>query len=91
MDVCVLSCFSCIQIFATLYELEPTRLLCPWDSPGKHTGVGHHAILQGIFPIQELKPQILPLLHWRQILYHWATGEAQFVIKVLKYEQKPNL
>ena len=21
--------------------------LCPWDSPGKNTGVGHHALLQG--------------------------------------------
>ena len=22
------------------YGLQPTRLLCPWDSPGKNTGVG---------------------------------------------------
>ena len=27
-------------------------LLCPWDSPGKHTGVGCHAVFQGIFPTQ---------------------------------------
>ena len=27
--------------------LEPTRLLCPWDSPGKNTGVGCHFLLQG--------------------------------------------
>ena len=26
---------------------QPTRLLCPWDSPGKNTGVGCHALLQG--------------------------------------------
>ena len=32
------------------YGLQPTRLLCPWDSPGKNTGVGCHALLQGIFP-----------------------------------------
>ena len=25
------------------------RLLCPWDSPGKNTGVGCHFLLQGIF------------------------------------------
>ena len=25
-------------------------LLCPWDSPGKNTGVGCHFLLQGIFP-----------------------------------------
>ena len=31
---------------------EPARLLCPWDSPGKNTGVGCHFFLQGIFPTQ---------------------------------------
>ena len=30
--------------------LQPTRLLCPWDYPGKDSGVGCHALLQGIFP-----------------------------------------
>ena len=25
---------------------KPTRLLCPWDSPGKNTGVGCHFLLQ---------------------------------------------
>ena len=27
------------------HGLEPTRLLCPWDSPGKRTGVGCHCLL----------------------------------------------
>ena len=27
---------------------EPAKLLCPWDSPGKNTGVGCRALLQGI-------------------------------------------
>ena len=31
---------------------QPARLLCPWDSPGKNSGVGCHALLQGIFPTQ---------------------------------------
>ena len=31
---------------------EPTRLLCPWDFPGKSTGVGCHFLLQGIFSTQ---------------------------------------
>ena len=35
------------------------------DSPGKNTRVGCHALLQGIFPTQGLKPG---LLHYRQIL-----------------------
>ena len=25
---------------------KPTRLPCPWDSPGKNTGVGCHFLLQ---------------------------------------------
>ena len=28
------------------YGLQPTRLLRPWDSPGKNTGVGCHFLLQ---------------------------------------------
>ena len=32
--------------------LCPTRPLYPWDSPGKNTGVGFHALLQGIFLTQ---------------------------------------
>ena len=31
------------------HGLQPARLLCPWDSPGKNIGVGCHALLQGIF------------------------------------------
>ena len=34
---------------------QPTRLLCPWNSPGKNT-VGCHSLLQGIFPTQESNP-----------------------------------
>ena len=39
----------------------PTRLLCPWNSLGKNTGVSCHFHLQGIFLTQGLK---LCLLHW---------------------------
>ena len=35
------------------HGLQLTRLLCPWDSPGKNTGGGCLALLQGIFPTQE--------------------------------------
>ena len=35
--VCVL---SCVRLFATPVDrLQPTSLLCPWDFPGKNTGV----------------------------------------------------
>ena len=47
--------------------LWPTGLLCPWDSPGKNTGVDCHALLQGIFPTPGSN---LGLPHCRQILHH---------------------
>ena len=50
-----------------LWPCGPTRLLCPWNSPGKNTGVGCHFLLQGIFLTQGLN---LGLLHFRQILCH---------------------
>ena len=37
-------------------------LLCPWDFPGKNTGVGYHFLLQGIFLTQGLNQH---LLHWQ--------------------------
>ena len=43
------------------------RLLCPWNSPGKNTGVGCHFLLQEIFPTQGSN---LGLPYCRQILYH---------------------
>ena len=48
-----------------LHRLQPTRLLCPWSSPGKNTGVGSHAFLQGIFLTQGSNSG---LLRCRQIL-----------------------
>ena len=46
-----------------------TRLLCPWNSPGKNTGVSCHFLLQGIFLIQGSNPSLLCLLHSRWILH----------------------
>ena len=47
------------------HGLEPSRLLCPWDSPGKNTQVGCQALLQRIFPIQGSNLSLLHLLHWQ--------------------------
>ena len=41
---------SCLTL--RLHVLQPTSLLCPWDFPGKNTGVGCHFLLQGILPTQ---------------------------------------
>ena len=60
----MLSCFSRVQLFATPWTVA-TRLLCSWDSPGKNTGMGCHALLQGIFLTQGSNPCLLHLLHWQ--------------------------
>ena len=56
---------SHVRLFGT-HGLQPTRLLHPWDFPGKNTGVGCHFLLQEIFPTQGLNPS---LPHCRLTLY----------------------
>ena len=68
------------------HELEPSRLICPWNSPGKNTGVSSHFLLQGIFPTQWWNPG---LLHGRQILYHLSHQESpNFTLKFLKGSER---
>ena len=55
------------------HGLQPARLLCPWNFPGKkNTGAGCRFILQGIFPT-----------HWFNLglwcLLHWQTGSLSLV------------
>ena len=65
--VCVCVCvfaYTCAESCLTLcspMDCSSLWLLCPWDSPGKNTGVGCHFLLQGIFPTWESN---LRLLHW---------------------------
>ena len=64
------------ELWSTLFwahGLKPTRAFCPWDFPGKNTGVGYHLFLHGLFPTQGSNSS--HLLH-RWILYHWATWAA---------------
>ena len=70
----VLSRVSRVRLFVTLWTLgcycdamdcTAARLLCPWDSPGKNTGVGCHTGLQGIFLTQGLNLCLLCLLYWQ--------------------------
>ena len=58
--VCVRARVSYLVVSNTLqlHGLEPARLLCPWNSPGKNIGVGCHFLLQGIFPTQGSNPAI---------------------------------
>ena len=61
--MCVRQVTSVVSDSLCPHELQPSRLLCPWDFPSKNTGVGCCALLQGIFPIQGLNPCLSCLLH----------------------------
>ena len=66
------------------HELQPTRLLHPWDFPGKNTGVSCHFLLQETFPTQGLNPG---LPHCRQTLYrlsHQGSPRASLLMSLLK-------
>ena len=74
------------------YGVQPARLLCPWDSPGKNTGVGCHFLLEGIFPTQRSN---LRLLHWQADSLSLAPpGKPPLLSKGLKgshlLKQKPS-
>ena len=58
---------SVMSSFLQPHGLKPAWLLCPWDSPGKNTGVGCCALLQGIFLTQGSNSS---LLHCRQVLHY---------------------
>ena len=49
-----------------------SSVLCPWNFPGKNTGVGYHFLLQGTFTTQESNLG----LHCRQILYRLSHQES---------------
>ena len=63
--MCECSVTSVLSESLQPHGLQPTRLLCPWDSPGKNTGMGCLALLQGIFPTQGSNLRLLCLLHWQ--------------------------
>ena len=80
---CVLSCFSCVQLFVT-YGLYPTRYFCPRNSQGKNSGVGCHALLQGIFLTQGLNSCHLSLLYW-QGGYLRLAPPGKLIFKITTY------
>ena len=62
-----------------LHALQPARLLCPWGSPGKDTGEGGHALLQGIFPTQVscISFWATGVAHWCHILWYHQVGTSK--------------
>ena len=63
MCVCVCVCVCAKSLESCLTPCNPATLLCPWESPGKNTGVGCYFLLQVIFPTQRLNPGLLHVLH----------------------------
>ena len=64
---CACACVPICSVMSdsvTLWTV-PTRLLSPWNSPGKNTEVGSHSLLQEIFPTQGSNPCLFHLLHWQ--------------------------
>ena len=53
-----------------LHGLWPSRLLCPWNYPGKTTGEGSHSLLQGNLPHPGLNPSLLDYRHTIHLLSH---------------------
>ena len=74
------------------HGLEPTRLPCSWNFPGKNTGVGCHFLLQGFFPTQGSKPHLLNLLPWPadssplvppgKVVFNWESISSTFCFQL---------
>ena len=56
------------RLFVTSWNMQLARLLCPWNFPGKNTGVGSRSLLQRIFPIQGSNPGRSPELQADSLL-----------------------
>jgi len=82
---------SVVSDSSPLHELYAARLLCPWNSSGKNTGVGCDPLLQRIFPTQGSN---LGLLHCKQILYCLSHKGSPFsvyvcvIFKNISYQRK---
>ena len=73
------------------HGLHPARLLCPWDSLGKNTGVGCHFILQGIFLTQGLNLCFLHCQADSLPLSHQESPCVLFVLQGIFPTQESNL
>ena len=63
------------------HGLQPARPLCPWDAPGKNTGVGCHFLAQRIFSSQGLNPGFL---HCSWILY-WLSHQGSHFLEIRSF------
>ena len=89
--MCLLSC-SVVSKSLQPHGLKPRRLFCPWNFPGKSTGVRCHCLLQGIFPTQGLNLPLHISLHCWDDSLPCATWEAWWLeLQWLYCNHKVNL
>ena len=69
---------SVLSDSVTPWTVTPPGSSVHGDSSGKNTGVGGHALLQGIFPTQGSNPD---LPHCRQILYHLCHQGSPWILE----------
>ena len=81
-EVCVWKSFSRVRLFTTVWSVVRQAPLCPWNSPGKNTGVSSLSLLQGIFLTQESN-QGLP--HCRWILYQLSYQGSPRILEWVAY------
>ena len=75
------------------HGLKPSRLLYPWNFPGKNSGVDCHFLLHWIFLTQGLNPRLLHkrhLLHCRRILIAEILGKPDIYTLIQIYKQITN-
>ena len=95
--MCMHACYITSVMSDSLrsHGLQPTRFLCPWDSLNKNTGVGCHALLQGIFLTRESTLCLLCLLHWQADSLSLAPpakpGHVHIAIFKMDHQQEPTV
>ena len=75
MHACVLYRFSPVQLFATLQTVACQVPLSMWFSRQEYWS-GSPCAPPGYLSDPRIAPHLLWLLHCRQTLHHWATGQA---------------
>ena len=72
-------CYSVMSDSLQPRRLWPTRLLCPWNPPGKNTGVGSHSLLQDL-PNPGIKPRS-PALQADTL---WSESPGKPILKCIR-------
>ena len=89
LHVYMLNCFSHVWLFVTSWTVSP-RFPCPWDFPGKDTGMGcMPSSRRSSWSRDQLNPCLLYLLHCRLVLYSLSHQRSRYeCTKILLFTLK---